>query len=495
MTQLPNYSLIDHNSPSSNWQRNGFGVILPAMKPFALVLLFLVLAGCRPQTPSPTLTPTVVPTRTPSPTRTPTLAPTPLEPPVLPVDLSGVGIITPTVNLNTLVLFGYTYQRADGNRYLDGHGGALEGRDIALKGNPAWVVGAPMEGLGSVWAVVLEDGTVQGFILREGEVIEVRIDPGQIPPGMPPLLRVLRGVPSLIVPPIPSASTLTHPVVVQNDPTRLAFVDGNGDLVLWENREIGRLPLNIPPDARILQDEQHRLLVLSQATTTYPHRILGDGVEAASISLVQTAPTFQILWTAPMPDSRVVEGLAPIWADLDGNGIREILVTTSNDESGAQVLVFNENGERIAAGPAIGRGFQWRHQLAVAPFDPAGKWLFADVLTPHTEAIVEFSEWVGDRLEVLTLLEDFTSHAIGSRNLDMALAGDFDGDGVAELVAPNLTFDRLAHIQYADGEAAVLFEDLLEAKLLTNLAGVTLEDGTMALAAGLEGGVLRVWVP
>ncbi|HNB51506.1 MAG TPA: hypothetical protein PK530_06165, partial [Anaerolineales bacterium] len=374
-------------------------------------------------------------------------------------------------------------------------GGAVEPVDISLNGNPAWVVGAPMEGLGSVWAVVLEDGSVQGFLLREGVTTEVRIDPGQLPLGMPPLLRVLRGVPSLIIPPISSASPLTHPVVVQNDPTRLAFVDGNGDLVLWENREIGRLPLDIPPDARILQDEQHRLLVLSQATTTYPHGVLGDAIEAASMSLVQTDPVFQLIWTAPMPDGRVVEGQAPIWADLDGNGTREILVTTSNEDSGAQVLVFNENGERIAAGPAIGRGFQWRHQLAVAPFDPSGKILFADVLTPHDGAIVEFSEWVEDRLEVLTLLEDYTSHEIGARNLDMALAADFNGDGFTELVLPNLTFDGLAYVQYVNGEASVLFEDALGAKLLTNLAGVRMEDGTMMLAAGLEGGVLRVWVP
>jgi hypothetical protein len=465
------------------------------MKKLLFALFFLVFAGCRAQTPSPTLTITPLPSRTPSPTRTPTLVPTALEPPVLPIDLSGVGIITPTVNLNTLTLYGYTYQRADGNRFVDGHGGAAAPVDITLRGDPAWVVGAPMEGLGSVWAVVLADGSVQGFLLREGISTEVRIDPGQIPPGMPPLLRVQRGVPSLIVPPVPSASPLTHPVVVQNDPTRLAFVDGNGDLVLWENREIGRLPLNIPPDARLLQDEQHRLLMLTQATTVYPHGVLGDAIEASSISLVQTDPVFQILWTAPMPDSRVVEGQAPIWADLDGNGIREILVTASNDDSGAQVLVFNENGERLAAGPAIGRGFRWRHQLAVAPFDPAGQILFADVLTPHADAIVEFSAWVEDRLEVLALFEDFTSHEIGTRNLDMALAGDFDGDGFAELVVPNLTFDQLAYIQFANGEASVLFEDVLNARLLTNLAGVRLEDGTMMLGVGLEGGILRVWVP
>jgi hypothetical protein len=465
------------------------------MKNLWFAFLFLCAACSPPPTSTATPTATLRPTQTPAPTRTPSPTPTPLEPPVLPIDLSAVGIITRTVNLNDLILFGFTHQQADGNRFVAGRGGETEAKDIPLNGEPAWVVGAPLEGRGSVWAVVLKDGTVQGFIVRGGEATEVSIAPGQLPPGMPPLLRVKRGVPSLIVPPIPSASTLTHPVVVQNEPLRLAFVDGNGDLVLWENEEMGRLALKIPLDARILQDEQHRLLVLSEATRVYPHNVLGDTVEAASVSLIQTEPIFQLLWTAPMPDGRVVEGLSPIWADLDGNGIREILVTTANEESGAQIMVFNENGERIAAGPAIGRGFRWRHQLAVAPFDPDGSLLLVDVLTPHHEGIVEFSVWVEDRLEVLTLLEDQSSHMLGSRNLDMALAGDFDGDGVPELVIPNQAMNRLAYIQYAGGEAEVLFENVLEAKLLTNLAGVTLQDGSLALAVGLAGGVLRVWLP
>ncbi|HLF90056.1 MAG TPA: hypothetical protein VI451_13990, partial [Anaerolineales bacterium] len=409
-------------------------------------------------------------------------------------DLTGV-VVTPTTSLNDLTLFGYTYQRADGNRFLEGHEGAFEPVEIPLDGDPAWVVATPLEGMGSLWAIVLADGRVQGFILREGFVTEVSIPPGQLPPGMPPLLRVARGVPSLIVPPIPSASSLTHPVVVQNDPTRLAFVDGNGDLVLWENQEIGRLALNIPPDTRILQDEQHRLLVLSQATTVYPHGVLGDAIEAASISLVQTQPTFELLWTASIPDGKVAEGLAPIWADLDGNGIREIIVTASDENSGAQILVFDEHGARIAAGPAIGRGFRWRHQLVAAPFDSSGKILLADVLTPHIGGIVEFSEWVGDRLEVLTLLEDFSSHRIGTRNLDMALAGDFDGDGFAELVVPNQEMDQLAYIQYVDGEASILFTDNLRSRLLTNLAGVIMEDSSLALGGGLEGGILQIWLP
>jgi photosystem II stability/assembly factor-like uncharacterized protein len=54
----------------------------------------------------------------------------------------------------------------------------------------------------------------------------------------------------------------------------------------------------------------------------------------------------------------------------DGNrylkGQREIIVTQSDAQQGAQVVVYSESGERLAAVPAVGRGNRWRHQLAVA---------------------------------------------------------------------------------------------------------------------------------
>lgn len=64
----------------------------------------------------------------------------------------------------------------------------------------------------------------------------------------------------------------------------------------------------------------------------------------------------------------VLEGLSPIWVDLDGDGRREIIVTISDARLGARLVVFDEQGNRIASGPAIGQSHRWRHQLAVAPY-------------------------------------------------------------------------------------------------------------------------------
>ena len=44
--------------------------------------------------------------------------------------------------------------------------------------------------------------------------------------------------------------------------------------------------------------------------------------------------------------------------------------------------------------------------------------------------MVEFFQLENNELRIVAQVPGYTSHIIGSRNLDMALAGDFDGDGV-----------------------------------------------------------------
>ena len=138
-----------------------------------------------------------------------------------------------------------------------------------------------------------------------------------------------------------------------------------------------------------------------------------------------------------------MEGISPIWADLNGDGQREIIVTLSDSAQGAQVVVYSESGERLAAGPAVGRGNRWRHQLAVAPFGVNGEPELAEVLTPHIGGIAGFYRLDGDSLNLVAQHGGVTSHPIGSRNLDMGLAGDLDGDGRVELVVFNQQFTEI----------------------------------------------------
>ena len=391
------------------------------------------------------------------------------------------------------IRLGYTYQRPDGNRYLLGRGSLPEAAPlhIPLRGRPKWLVAAPA-GDASIWVAVLEDGSVQAFSIADGQVQDHPITPGILPPGMPPLLMLTDGGATLVSSLDANSSNLTSPVVLQPS-GNMAYIRSNGDLVVRIGGQSTVLPLNALPDARLLTDEDERLLLLTGATGSYPHGVLGDRIEAQSVTMVSTKPGIQVVWTSPLPDGDVVEGISPIWTDLDGDGTREILITVSNSRVGARLVVLNDAGDPVAFGPAVGRGSRWRHQLAAAPFGPSGELEVADVVTPHIGGTVEFYRLEEDSFRVVAKVPGFRTHAIGSRNLDMAVAGDFDGDGRIELLVPSQGMDEIGGIRRTEEGAEVAWILPIDGKVSTNLAAVSSGSGGLTLGVGRDDGVLLVW--
>jgi hypothetical protein len=269
----------------------------------------------------------------------------------------------------------------------------------------------------------------------------------------------------------------------------------NGDLVLLDNEQALHLPINALPDTRILVDESERILVLTEPTDRYDHGILGDRIEAASITLVETQAAPRVVGTIVIPEPGVIEGLSPIWIDLDGDGRREIIVTISDALLGARLVVFDEQGNRIATGPAIGQSHRWRHQLAVAPFGPEGELEIVDVLTPHIGGVVEFFRLERNRLHNTASVRGYSTHRIGSRNLGMALAGDFDGDGRIELLVPEQNFRYLGAIRRTDDGAETVWRLPVGGHITTNLAAAVLSSGNVVLGVGSAEGTVRLWPP
>jgi hypothetical protein len=217
----------------------------------------------------------------------------------------------------------------------------------------------------------------------------------------------------------------------------LQSTDGNilhqltlGNLVLGDNPT--ELNLDIPSDARILTDEQGLLLVLTGATDRYPHGVVGDRIEAPSFALMDATLDELSMITVEVESNSVIEGLSPIWADIDEDGEREIIVTVSNHQPGAGLVMSAS-------------------------------------------------------------LRGYTSHRIGSRDLDMAGTVDFDGDGNVELLVADQNNTRLAAIRHTAGGAEEVWSFPLPGRLATNLGVGTTESGKIEVALGLEDGTILIW--
>jgi hypothetical protein len=403
-----------------------------------------------------------------------------------PLTTEGVGITPPSTGVTTsgdssterLVPPLVTAGAWDGNRIAPGQG-SFDGGEPTLTlndiGVPLWVT-AVASGDSSVWAVALDDGTVRFFEVTDGDIADA--GSGRLAPGRPPMLALTPDGPQLLV----DGSLLTRSILLSDG--RPAFIGGGGEVVVaGEAIEVDALP-----DARLVIDEVDRLAVLGDATDRYPHGILGDDLEAGSISIIETTPEVRVVSQIVLPAPQVVEGLSPIWADLNGDGSREIIVTVSEPGDGAHLAAYAEDGRLVGAGPGFGRSSRWRHQLAVGPFAPDGTLELVAVRTPHIGGVVEYYRLEGGELRLVASLDGHTSHVIGSRNLDMAAGGDFDGDGRLELLLPVDDYTSLSALRRNPDGVDVAWSVPLDGRLATNLATVTLDDGSLIVGGATTEG-------
>lgn len=363
--------------------------------------------------------------------------------------------------------------------------------DIPLTQPLAWIAGIPHTD-GTIWAVAFDDGSLSAYLVDENGYEELEITPDKIAAGMPLTIYSSGGLLYALSPLSAGAAPFSPPVFIEEGSTDIAYITNNGDLVIQQDDAETRLPVDALHDSRILVDEDGRLLFLSQPTDRYDHGVLGDSIEATGITLVSTQPEPKILQQINIPKADVIEGISPLWADMNADGEREIIVTLSNARDGARLIAFREDGSVLAEGEPIGTGYRWRHQLVVAPFGDSDEKLLAVVRTPHIGGVIEYYRLNGNTLEIVESISGFSTHSIGSRNLFTAQAGDLDKDGKVELLIPDQSHTRLGIVGM--GEEALSWIEL-DAELVTNLAAVSsAENEQVSIAAGLSNNTFRVWI-
>jgi len=376
----------------------------------------------------------------------------------------------------------YTHLRAGGNRIVDGSGGVdtADPVDIPVPETPTWVL-ASDAGPASLWTVVTDDDRARVYRVADGDS-EVVADHGTV--ATPPLGSVRDGNVGLVGAHDDGAAH-THPVPLEDG---WLYVAADGDAVIRRDGGSTRLDVDAPPDARIVALGGGRYALYGGRTDRYRHGALGDTTEGSRLVVVDAErdrPAVDVVLDRPT----VFEGLSPLVADVDGDGADEIVTTVADSVDGARLRLYGTDGSELATGPVYGPG--WRHQLCVAPFGPDGGPELAVVRKPHVDRTLEFYRFDAD-LRVVATQGGFATHTYGSRNLDGALAADLDGDGRTELLAPTSDRSTLGAVRRTHGGAETVWSLSLPGPLVTNVAGVALDDGRAVVGAGTAGGV-RVW--
>jgi hypothetical protein len=192
---------------------------------------------------------------------------------------------------------------------------------------------------------------------------------------------------------------------------------------------------------------------LIDPTLRYTHGVLGDAVEAGGFAVERDG----ILLLHRLDGDTVFEDRRVRLDDLDGDGRPEAIVVKSRLASGASLAVYRIGPDAIvplAESPPIGQPNRWLNPVGVADFTGTGERMVAAVVTPHLAGSLRLYRLAGSDLVEVTRIDGYTNHVIGSRNLDLALVRDEDGDGTPEIILPARDRRSVAVIRFRGGTAA-----------------------------------------
>jgi len=394
----------------------------------------------------------------------------------------------------------YTFHNPTGNHVVRGSGTFpnIAEIDVPLQGRPAWAVAYAMET--AVWHVTMDDGALQVIEVEPNNVAHsLGFESTWFEGAQPPLVGVSMIEGTYIMRSDESVSPLSHPIPV-ND-FEVLYINRNGDIVLGrEEGAVSKLAVNAQPDARMVMNGIGQVAVYVNATDQrYVHGIMGDQVEGATLLILDSKDSeIRVLARVDLPGEDVYEGLSPFWADVDGDGIEDLVTTVSNSTSGARLRAYLWNGNQIKQevdGPAIGQGNRWQHQLTAEALGPNGEIEIADVLTPHIGGTLRFYRFDGTSLNVEASFPSVTTHSIGSRNLDQTATGDFNGDGQPEVLVMSVERDAIIGVQHTENGAEEVWRLDAGGEITTNFSPVELLDNRLGLAVGTANGNLRIWMP
>ena len=255
-------------------------------------------------------------------------------------------------------------------------------------------------------------------------------------------------------------------------------------------RIVSRVEARALPDARITiadldGDGIPEAVVLTDPTERHGHGVLGDRVEAASVSVIGLTPFGLSLRSRHVLATAVFEDLVPVLAHLNEGGRPMVLVARSAPETAAAVAALGwRDGSLVpvAETPAVKSGLEWVHVIGAANLGGDATPEIVAVRMPQPGGVLTAYRRAGAALTAVAQVPGFASHAAGSRNQDQALLADLDGNGRLEVILPRQSRVALAALELEAGRWVERWSVTLRGPVESNLGAADVDgDGLLDL--------------
>lgn len=176
----------------------------------------------------------------------------------------------------------------------------------------------------------------------------------------------------------------------------------------------------MPEEQIAISQDSSTYAQYSLPVTRYRHGILGDQIEAGQLVVVLDGKFYDVT----LQDTYVFEDIRPRLADVDLDGVLEIITIRAHLREGAGIAIYkfiNDQLQEYARVEEIGRANRWLNPVAIADLDQNGTVEIVWIQTPHIGGILKIASFTPGTLSVLDETSLYSNHAIGERNLCLSV--------------------------------------------------------------------------